>query len=313
MTDLRCGDCLEILKSLPSGSVDCCVTSPPYFALRDYNAEGQIGLEATPAEYVSKLLEVFTEVRRVLKPQGTLWLNLGDSYGSGTRKTWGADKKAPKRPEALGAVRGKNGFSKQLIGIPWRVAFALQEAGWILRSDIIWSKPNAMPESVKDRPTKAHEYVFLLTKQGKYFYDADAVREAHSYKDSRAGGNGTHYSNGVRYHEGVKHLDTNVQRGVWMGQPPNGKNMRSVWTINTQPYPEAHFATFPEELARRCVLAGCPEEGTVLDPFCGSGTVGAVAKRYGRRFIGIDLNPDYLEMARRRIAKACRQLELEVD
>ncbi len=381
-----CTDVMAGLAELADESVQCVVTSPPYWGLRDYGVEGQIGLEPTPEAYVARLVEVFREVRRVLRPDGTLWLNLGDSYvsGQGGRQSAAGelplsirrDRPEPKaRPELENAPSGwaeravttrtypgrESGLKpKDLYGLPWRVAFALQADGWWLRSDIIWAKPNPMPESVTDRPTKAHEYILLLTKSARYFYDADAVREA---DHGRPSGNGFICPHRLSYGD----------RGAeeqW--EPGGGRNLRDVWTIATEPFPEAHFATFPKALVVPCVKAGtsekgcCPECGApwrretsveyvkspvhgagsvvgrheasgangwdgaglprlnkettttgwaptcdheaepipslVLDPFCGSGTVGVVALRLGRSFVGIELNPEYAEMARRRIA-----------
>jgi DNA modification methylase len=308
---LHKGDCLDALRRLPAGSVDCCVTSPPYYGLRDYGVAGQIGLEKTPAEYVARLVAVFGEVRRVLSDRGTLWLNLGDSYATGGgavgRAPGGGDQgerfirggminTQPNRMPLPGLK------PKDLIGIPWRVAFALQADGWYLRSEVIWHKPNPMPESVRDRPTKSHEQVFLLSKAGRYHYDADAVREAASQpaglprltgQKKQSGANA-----GGRYQSDLRssHLGTN-QGNPW-------RNRRSVWTVATKPCPEAHFAVMPEKLVEPCILAGCPAGGTVLDPFTGAGTVGLVAVRHGRAFVGVELNPSYLKIARRRIAAA---------
>jgi site-specific DNA-methyltransferase (adenine-specific) len=284
-------DCRLALQTIESDSVECCITSPPYWGLRDYGVAGQLGLEATPEEYVSHLVEVFAQVRRVLRPDGTCWLNLGDSYTSGGRK-----ERDPGQSKIHPAFEG-NAFGdglrpdtpsglkpKDLVGIPWRVAFALQSDGWYLRSDIIWHKPNPMPESVTDRPTKAHEYVFLLAKSERYHYDADAIKEP--------------------FQTDPKENYPARARITGRGDQANGlgRNKRSIWTIPTRPYPEAHFATMPTALVEPCVLAGCPEGGTVIDPFAGAGTVGVVALRHGRNFIGIELNPEYCKMAEKRIA-----------
>jgi len=309
------GDVLDSLDVLESGSVDCCVTSPPYWGLRDYGVAGQIGLEATPEEYVSKMVEVFGAVRRVLRDDGTLWLNLGDSYWSDTlsrkdpvESMWGnrpaSDLAAgrdniPKnnRRGGLGA-RPPGLKQKDMVGIPWRVAFALQADGWYLRSDIIWHKPNPMPESVQDRPTKAHEYIFLLSKSAKYYYDNEAIAEDLNYPNETRRPLGS---------KGAWQMDGREQRdnggGSSYGGYPVKRNKRSVWTVTTQPYPEAHFATYPEKLIEPCVLAGCPQEGVVLDPFLGSGTTGAVAVKQGKSFIGIEINPEYIELAKKRISK----------
>jgi len=302
-------DCLEGLKQLPDNSINCCVTSPPYWGLRDYGVEGQIGLEKTPEEYVAKMVEVFREVKRVLRDDGTLWLNLGDCYNGsggagGDYNKGGLKEGQPKYPgRKIAGLKPKD-----LVGIPWRVAFALQTDGWYLRSDIIWHKPNAMPESVKDRPTRAHEYIFLLTKSGRYYYDADAIREPHKEIDRRFGGDGTHYGTGVRYHNNAP---KGVQRGAWLGQHPKGRNKRTVWSVTTKPFKEAHFATFPPDLIEPCVLAGCPIGGVVLDPFAGSGTTLLVATQHHRRSIGIELNPDYIKIAERRLKQVQLKLVME--
>lgn len=342
---IECGDALALLRQEPSESVDCIVTSPPYWGLRDYGVDGQIGLEGTPPEYIARLLEVFREARRVLCEAGTLWLNLGDSYAG----SWGAQSRPdgsderstlegssmlsarqiaahPKGRTHTGSVKQTPGLKrKDLVGIPWRMAFALQADGWWLRSDIVWSKPNPMPESVTGRPTRAHEYVFLLTKAARYWYDADAIRE-------RATGGACKVPAGWDTGDGphnklVGRYSTDKQRGHsrrhagfndrWDAMPraeqmAHGRNARSVWEIAPQPFPEAHFATFPEDLARRCILAGCPEGGTVLDPFGGSGTVGAVAARFNRNAILFELNPAYVEMAKRRVdPEAQPRMDLE--
>lgn len=259
--------------------------------------DSQLGLEETPAEYIEKMVAVFREVWRVLRDDGTLWLNLGDSYAGHNLPGWRDGNEAKN-----GGVSNKNGVGyvlglkpKDLCGIPWRIAFALQANGWFLRSDIIWHKPNQMPESVTDRPTKSHEYIFLLTKQERYYYDADAIREPHvRLWDSSNGGNlspnGNHKANGLIRERGCEYPLPN----------PMGRNKRSVWTIATQPYAEAHFATFPEEIPKLCILAGSKPGDTILDPFAGSGTVGKVALELGRRAILIELNPDYVELAEER-------------
>lgn len=300
---LHHGDCQDVLRSLPDASVECCVTSPPYFGLRDYGVEGQIGLEQTPDDYVQNLVEVFREVRRVLRDDGTLWLNLGDSYnaynanrGASTSISDGtAGRGHPKHRQGLTTPTLKN---KDLIGIPWRVAFALQADGWYLRQDIIWHKPNPMPESVRDRCTKAHEYVFLLSKSARYYYDANAIKEA---DQGEPAGN----VNGFKNRQGLASFHV-VSGGAgsdgW--NPGSGRNRRSVWTIPPKPFHGAHFAVMPPALVKPCILAGCPMNGVVLDPFTGSGTVGEVALLLGRRFIGIELNPEYHAIAERRIGRA---------
>lgn len=301
------GDCREVLKTLPADSVNCVVTSPPYFGLRDYGVDGQIGLEETPAEYVAALVEVFREVKRVLRADGTVWLNLGDSYAAnrGYQVTPTKHKSldfgranASKIPEGL--------KPKDLIGIPWRVAFALQDDGWYLRSDIIWHKPNPMPESVTDRPTKSHEYIFLLTRSSKYYYDADAIREPLAevtLADKRLGASGTgrdRYSS-----DGLASCPSG-----FTGANMNGRNKRTVWTVATQPFSGSHFATFPEKLIEPCILAGCPAGGTVLDPFGGSGTTAKVAIKHGRNAILIELNPAYHNLIDQRTDKVQIQMEM---
>jgi DNA modification methylase len=335
-------------RALPlvDGSVDCCITSPPYYGLRDYGTGGQIGMESTPDAFVSALVEVFREVRRVMKPSGVLWLNLGDSYhgswgNSGNRpeldggtlnqrdktveywKRGGWDERRDRPPSSF-KIDGLK--PKDLYGIPWRVAFALQADGWYLRSDIIWSKPNPMPESVTDRPTKSHEYLFLLSKSERYWYDAAAIAEPVSQamlmqmeqgydglglKDYEGAGVQNPSSVKARIIEGARRRQ---KIGETPGQNPPGylargegrrgdhptRNKRTVWEVNTQPYIGAHFATMPEKLVEPCILAGCPMGGLVLDPFSGSGTVLAVAERLGRRGVGVDLNPAYHVLAKER-------------
>ena len=302
------GDCRDVLRTLPDASVQCCVTSPPYFGLRDYGVAGQIGLEPTPDDFVAEMVAVFRDVRRVLRDDGTLWLNLGDSYASTVKGSGGAGKSrlGPNRDlQNIGHQKFEprrfdmQGLKpKDLIGIPWRVAFALQADGWYLRSDIIWAKPNPMPESVKDRPTSAHEHIFLLSKKVSYFYDAAAVRE----EMSPASAARYAYAFGGAKNEALRAGDKRTAV-VGTREVTDGRNMRNVWTIPTRPFPEAHFATFPPELAERCIIAGCPAGGTVLDPFGGAGTTGLVAGRLQRSAILIELNSDYVAMAERRIAR----------
>lgn len=301
------GDARERLKELADCSVQCCVTSPPYFGLRDYGCDGQMGLEATPAEFVAGMVELFREVRRVLADDGTLWLNLGDSYAGsrcGPQGGFGefADRSLASQREMRRAADGKHvarpgAKPKDLLGIPWRVAFALQDDGWYLRQDIIWSKPNPMPESVRDRCTKAHEYLFLLSKGPRYHFDADAIAEQATGQapgNTKATKGGRAYDEGAAEHRTAANLHNIGARDT--------RNKRSVWEVATQPFSEAHFATFPPALIEPCVLAGCPYGGTVLDPFGGAGTTGLVADRLGRDAILIELNPEYAAMAERRIA-----------
>lgn len=297
------GDARAMLAEFPAESAQCCVTSPPYWGLRDYGVEGQLGMESTPEEYVANLVEVFREVRRVLREDGVLWLNLGDSY-AGTGKSGGGVQ--GKRWEEAGAASdvGKGTWKppppglkpKDLVGVPWRVAFALQSDGWWLRSDCIWSKPNPMPESVTDRPTKAHEYVFLLTKSETYFYNAEEARERalHAGRIVLASGDGAKNATGAS-----KAADRRTASGFTQHDTTVGdmRNWRTVWSITTQPYDGAHFATMPPELARRCIVAGTRPGDVVLDPFSGAGTTGMVAMQEGRRFVGVELNPDYARLS----------------
>jgi DNA modification methylase len=297
------GDCIESMRGLFDQSVHTCVTSPPYFGLRDYGHDGQIGLEPTPDAFVAKLVEVFREVRRVLRDDGTLWLNLGDSYNAhpGQRKTTdkGGDKQQSVRGAQDAPSRSVEGCKpKDLIGIPWRVAFALQADGWYLRQDIIWHKPNPMPESVTDRCTKAHEYIFLLAKSPKYYYDADSIKELSVDQESHKGRRKRNHQK----FDGKYGSDTRIGFEKLDGQKYPTRNRRSVWTVTTKPFKGAHFATFPPDLIEPCIKAGCPEGGTVLDPFGGSGTTGMVAQTWGRKFILCELNPGYAQMARDRIA-----------
>jgi DNA modification methylase len=293
------GDCREALKQIDSDSVHTCVTSPPYFGLRDYGGgEGEIGSEQEVDEYVKAMVDVFREVRRCLRPDGTLWLNLGDSYM--------AQKNVAPPPQTIGGQRDMPTFipgnrreqkglkHKDLIGIPWRVAFALQADGWWLRQDIIWSKPNPMPESVTDRCTKSHEYIFLLSKKAHYYYDNEAIKEPTAElgkTNIRFGGNKYGDSDDPKHatKSGNLYTDTGL------------KNKRSVWVVNTKGYKGAHFAVYPKKLIEPCILAGCPEGGTVLDPFTGSGTTAVVALENNRNFVGTELNPEYIQIAENRI------------
>lgn len=293
-------NCLTGLRKIADNSVDCCVTSPPYFGLRNYGNDEQIGLEDTPDKFVESIVAVFTEVRRVLKDEGTLWLNLGDSYagGGGASGHTVETKNMGVKTSNYGAVKSggkKYGLkAKDLIGIPWMVAFSLRSAGWYLRQDIIWHKPNPMPESVTDRCTKAHEYIFLLSKSAKYFYDAEAIKQ-----------NCTTYDNGIRDRDNSK-LNNTPGRTKMAGLTENKyekANKRSVWTVTTKPFSEAHFATFPQDLIVDCIKAGCPEGGIVLDPFMGAGTTAVVARRFHRNFIGFEINQEYVRMANNRLEK----------
>lgn len=381
------GDCRDILTTLPDQSVQCCVTSPPYFGLRDYGVDGQIGLERTVDAYVAEMVSVFREVRRVLRDDGTLWLNLGDSYASAwpapnTRRNiisnpMSGGKRGPQRESKLSGDLKE----KDLIGVPWRVSFALQADGWYLRSDIIWHKPNPMPESVRDRPTKSHEYLFLLTKQPRYFFDAEAVKEQAVSGLDLGLLRGRSFADEQRVAWHAKSIQDRQDAGVDSRTAGDGsRNIRSVWTIPTAPFSEAHFATFPPALVEPCIKAGTSEKGqcpacgspwvrvverekhptrdmeaqraiaatspgrsdgkvpgpegmldltwttgwqpscacnagdpvpqTVLDPFSGSGTVGLVASRIGRSYIGVELNPEYVEMSRRRIEQDAPMLNV---
>ena len=266
------GDCLDQLKTLDDQSIHTCITSPPYWGLRDYGNDDQLGLESSPDEYINNMVVVFREVKRVLRDDGTLWLNLGDTYGRGVKTN------LPK---------------KNLLGMPWRVALALQADGWILRQDIIWHKPNPMPESVRDRCTKAHEYIFLMVKQQKYYFDNDAIKEDAKYPNGPIApekikkGVGMH---GMHTREGLSKLGARDKR-----------NKRSVWKVTTKPFKEAHFATFPMDLIEPCVLAGSPVDGWVLDPFGGAGTTGLVADKHKRHAVLIEISKDYIEMAKKRM------------
>jgi site-specific DNA-methyltransferase (cytosine-N4-specific) len=263
-SNLYVGDALTVLKGIPDETYQCCVTSPPYWGLRDYGIPNQIGAEDRLDDYIANLVDVFREVRRVLANNGTLWLNIGDSFTSGGRTWRHSDRKNPARGMDYRAPTPEGLKSKDLIGVPWRLAFALQEDGWYLRSDIIWHKPNCQPESVKDRPTRSHEYVFLFSKAERYYYDWEAIKEPAT------------------------------------SQSPM-RNRRSVWSINTEPNPNAHFATFPTKLVSPCILAGTREGDRVLDPFFGSGTLGEVCLSLGRTFDGIELKEDYANIARSRL------------
>lgn len=332
-----CGDAKSVLSTLPDESINCCVTSPPYFGLRDYGMAGQIGLEATPEEYVASLVAVFREVKRVLRVDGTLWLNLGDCFSTGSggdngngTSTLTTNRRDFPNAKSFGANRKRKNTTglpaKNMIGIPWRVAFALQADGWILRQDIIWAKPNPMPESVTDRCTKSHEYIFMLSKSERYHYDHEAIKEPPSpelVQQIEEGYNGkalkdylgasvqdasatkSRIINGYRSRIDKQRGHSRRHSGFndkWDALTPTeqaacGSNKRDVWTVAPANYKDAHFATFPPDLIKPCVLAGCPVGGVVLDPFLGSGTTAMVAVELGRKCVGIELNPDYAAMA----------------
>ena len=308
------GDCLQMLKRLPSKSINTCITSPPYWGLRNYNdEEKQLGMEDTPEEFVDNLVKVFREVKRVLRDDGTVWLNLGDSYSSGGRTT--TTNQSLRGDKNYGVTRPKpsKGIKpKDLIGIPWRVAFALQQDGWYLRQDIIWNKPNPMPESVKDRCTKAHEYIFLLSKNVKYYFDNEAIQEdsvSINSKGEVGKANSTiNIGKSVADKEGFEIRDGLKDMGVY----PQ-KNKRSVWTVTTKPYKDAHFATFPHDLIEPCVLAGCPRDGLVLDPFAGSGTTGQVALAHNRKAVLIELNAEYVQLIKKRFGIGTTLFDARAD
>ena len=329
MNKIICGDAYKELQQMPSESVDCCITSPPYWGLRDYGISGQLGLEKTPEEYVAKIVDVFREVKRVLKKDGTLWLNLGDSYvasqdGRKDKSLFWDGRKRNNLRECNNAKsivdNTKIGLlPKNLVGIPWRVAFALQADGWYLRQDIIWHKPNPMPESVTDRCTKAHEYIFLLAKSQKYYFDNEAIKENSATNENRPYGiirereydyDSKQKAMGRYAKQSPKMaaqdvLGNPMYRGGHhndgLPAPVGVRNKRSVWTVTTKPFKGAHFATFPEDLITPCVLAGCPKGGVVLDPFSGAGTTCVVAKKLGRQYLGIELNLKYIEMSEKRL------------
>lgn len=305
------GDCRERLRDLPDASVHCCVTSPPYFGLRDYGVEGQMGLEPTPDEFVAGMVEVFREVRRVLRDDGTLWLNIGDSYNNRTRTRGSShqpglngivDGSWAERADAGGirmSINNGDMKEKDLIGIPWMLAFALRADGWYLRQEIIWHKPNPMPESVQDRCTKAHEQIFLLSKSPRYYFDSEAIAEDAINAGLVKKATGTAAKNANAGFGSDTKLGF-TQNDITIGET---RNRRSVWTIPSQPFADAHFATYPPALIEPCILAGCPKGGTVLDPFGGAGTTGMVADRLGRNAVLIELNPEYAALAERRLSK----------
>lgn len=333
MIEVRTGHNLDLLPAMPAGSVQCCLTSPPYWGLRDYGDPGRawpsvtfspmpglppmtipascepLGLESDPWAYVGHLVALFREVRRVLADDGVLFLNLGDSYGgpAGNTRGPGAGGGTARGLQcgfgSISKAKAESTRAKDLVGIPWRVAFALQADGWYLRSDVIWSKPNPMPESVRDRPTKAHEYVFLLAKSGRYFWDQDAVRES-----ALLTGGGTVPTPDKAARAGQTTNGTGAS-GLRSKDLPTGRNPRTVWTIPTQPYPGAHFAVWPPELAARCIKAGSRKGDTVLDPFGGSGTTGLVAREHGRSCVLLEQSPTYADMARARLGQAPEDTE----
>ena len=302
-------DCLLALRDLPDESVNCCVTSPPYYALRDYGMDAQIGREDNPEEYIRRLVLVFREVRRVLTADGTLWLNIADTYCGTGNKGGYLDPKNPKGRNGQSvslARRASECKQKDMIGIPWLLAFALRADGWYLRSDIIWCKANPMPESCKDRPSRCYEHVFLLTKSKKYYYDALAIAEpiaegtAARYKGGRSAS--SKYAEEIPGQGKVQKLNAARAAGTITDADISPvRNARDVWHINTVPYKGGHFAAYPPKLAERCILAGCPRGGVVLDPFFGSGTTGLAAVKNDRRYIGIELNREYCELAKERI------------
>ena len=297
-------DCLTFLKQMPDQYVECCITSPPYFGLRDYGMAGQIGLEETPEAYVEKMVAVFREVRRVLKDDGTLWLNLGDSYASNTK---GSGRPSSKHDSNAGSRYNPRKFNhgvkeKDLMGIPWMVAFALRADGWYLRQDIIWHKPNPMPESVTDRCTKSHEYIFLLSKSLQYYFDAKAIAEQQQQSSRERLTRGWNGDGDRGYPNGPQnHLKNYMGSFDSVEETPLTRNKRDVWTVTTKPYREAHFATYPPDLIEPCIKAGCPEGGIVLDPFMGAGTTALVAHKLNRNYIGTELNPEYCQIAEKRI------------
>jgi len=322
---IYCGDSLDVLKSMADESVDCCITSPPYWGLRDYGRDGQLGLEKTPEEYVTNMVHLFREVRRVLKSDGVLWLNLGDSYASNGcyLHSWMEKHPEKKHLHTNNAAKYKDTPAfrggeykikpKDLVGIPWRVAFALQADGWWLRQDLIWHKPNPMPESVRDRCTKSHEYIFMMTKSARYYFDSEAIKEPANYD----GRKDTVMKGSAKYQNGYFPTDVNTQSIATKGherwkENADGvkvRNKRSVWTVTTKPYKEAHFATYPPDLILPCVKAAKPD-AVILDPFFGSGTTGLVAVQNGRRYIGIDLSPEYCAIAAKRIDSELQQANI---
>ena len=304
-------DCLQGLKHLPDNSVDCCITSPPYYALRDYGVDGQIGLEETPQQYIDRLTDVFMEVHRVLKPEGTLWINIGDSY-NGNKKGNTETNKNKKVAESSHFEKKiwKECKQKDLIGIPWMLAFSLRNEGWYLRQDIIWNKPNVMPEPATDRCVKAHEYIFLLSKSERYYFDYEQIQEEATTHENRPSGVVRNrkfgYDSKQNQHPEAYLMSSADKTGeVTEADMPTGKrNKRDVWSVNTKPDLNAHFAVYPEELIRPCILAGCPLGGVVLDPFMGSGTTARAARRWGRHYVGFELHPDHIKSIEKKVQVA---------
>jgi DNA modification methylase len=307
------GNNIETLKKLPDKSIDCCITSPPYYHLRTYNIADEIGQEDTVSEYIMKLVNVFREVNRVLKPEGTLWLNLGDSYsgsGNGTNdyRTEGHIR-TPLKGRQGSSSKDRTLPAKNLFGVPWRAAFALQEDGWVLRQDIIWAKPGVMPESVKDRFCKSHEYIFLLAKSSKYYFNQEAALETavghearkDTKRESRRQRGYNSKEGGQDTGQSPQHHGSAIRPCYFAGVPLRTK--RDVWMVSSEPSREEHFAMYPQKLVLQCLLCGCPEGGVVLDPFLGSGTTAIVARKNNRRFVGCELNPEYVKMAKRRLGE----------
>ena len=315
-----CGDALETLKNFPDESINCSITSPPYYGLRDYHKKEQIGREKTVEEYLDRLINVFREVRRVLKKDGTCFIVIGDSYAGTSSKKEQRDPKYPKgrngqNPSITQKVLGYK--SKDLMGIPWRLAFALREDGWYLRSDIIWHKENAMPEACKDRPTRSYEHIFLLSKSPRYYYDYDSLAEPMKEVSKKRYVRGRSKENKyLNENSGAKIQKINEARGYgqYKGDNiPQFRNKRDIWTINTTSFRGNHYAAFPPKLAEICMITGCPKGGIILDPFIGSGTVGLIALLHNRKYIGIELNEEYVDLARKRIETEVKKLGKEKE
>lgn len=309
LNKIYCGNAIDVLKSFPAESVNCVVTSPPYYGLRNYGVDGQIGLEDSPEAFIERLVDVFMECHRVLKRDGTMWIVIGDSYagsgrGVGNVNIKGIQSSVSFMCDILKPYRINGYKNKDLMGIPWALAFALRSRGWYLRQDIIWHKPNPMPESVKDRCTRAHEYIFLLSKSPRYFFNHAAMLEPANY-DGRKKGIREASKKYVLPNTGAP-IQT-ISKGGERWTIVDGvhvRNRRDVWRVNTRPFKSAHFATFPPELITACVTAGCPVGGVVLDPFIGAGTAAVVARRHGRQFVGVELNPEYIKIAEKRLAES---------